>query len=200
MSARLRCAAALIAASLLAGGAVPASAGDQRLEALVPEVAAHPWSVDPGVKSFEHRLTFSPAFGYLGSERLFVARLSYSPAQWLAYEWSLGHNPGESVHAALHSVSAIVRYPLPGRFQPYLALGYGMMLIFPGQSINADPVTRNAVMAGGGLEIYVRNDLALRADLRQALVIGSDAVTGGLVAYDYFQPTIGLAFSRAIKP
>jgi len=192
--------ATLIAAAALAGAAAAARAGDVKLEALVPEASEHPWSVEPGVKSFAHRLTFSPAYGYLGSERLFVARIAYNPASWLGYEWSLGHNPAEAVHAALHSLSAIVRYPLPGRFQPYLAVGYGMMLIFPGQSINADPVTRNAVMAGGGLEIYVRDDLALRADLRQSLVIGSDAIHGGLVAYDYFQPTIGLAFSRAIRP
>ena len=194
-----RLATALLTAIALAACA-DARAGEQRLEPLVPEVAAHPWGVDPGVKRFENHLTFSPAFGYLGTERLFVARIAYNPTQWLGYEWSLAHNPGEAVHAALHSISAIVRYPLPGRFQPYAAVGYGMMLIFPGQSVNADPVTRNAVMAGGGLEFYVRNDLALRADLRQSLVIGTDAVRGGLVAYDYFQPTIGLAFSRAIRP
>jgi hypothetical protein len=182
-----------------AGTASPASAGDE-LEALVPAVSRRPFAIDPGVMPFEHRIAFSPAFGYLGSERMFIARLAYNPAPWLGWEWSLGHNPGESVHAALHSLSAILRVPIPGRFQPYAALGYGMLLVFPGQSINADPITRNAVMAGGGLEIYLRNDLALRADLRQSLVIGSDPVQGGLVAYDYFQPTIGLAFSRAIRP
>jgi hypothetical protein len=174
--------------------------GGDGLEALVPEVAHHPYRVEPGVRPFRHRLAFSPGYGALGSKRLFVARVTYHPNTWLGYEWSIGHNPGQSVHAALHMLSAIVRRPLSGRLQPYASGGYGMMLVFPGQSLNAAPVTKNALTIGGGLEFYIRGDLALRADVRRATVLGRERDRDGTVAYDYFQQTIGLAFYRSIRP
>ena len=170
------------------------------LEALVPEVARHPYRIDPGVRPFRNRLAFSPGYGSLGAKRLFVARVTYHPNAWLGYEWSIGHNPGQSVHAALHMLSAIVRRPLSGRLQPYLSGGYGMMLVFPGQSLNAAPVTKNALTIGGGLEFYVRGDLAVRADARRVTVLGRERDRDGIVAYDYLQQTIGLAFYRSIKP
>jgi len=170
------------------------------LEALVPELAEHPYRLAPGVRPFQNRLAVSPAYGLLGSKRLFALRVSYSPSQWLAWEWSIGHNPGQSVHAALHMLSAIVRRPLPGRFQPYAAAGYGMMLVFPGQSINAAPVTKNALAIGGGLEFYIRGDLAIRADFRHDTVLGRERDKEGTVAYQYFQQSIGLAFYRSIRP
>ena len=92
----------------------------------------------------------------------------------VGYEAALGHNPGQSVHAVIHSLSALVRYPLPGRFQPYLSAGYGMMMVFPGQSLNADPVTKNALAIGGGLEFYIRSDVAVRAEMRHATVFGKE--------------------------
>jgi hypothetical protein len=170
------------------------------LEALVPELAEHPYRLAPGVRPFQNRLAVSPAYGMLGSKRLFALRVTYHPSQWLGYEWSIAHNPGQSVHAALHMLSVIVRRPLPGRFQPYAAAGYGMMLVFPGQSLNAAPVTKNALAIGGGLEFYIRGDLAIRADLRHDTVLGRERDKEGTVAYDYFQQTIGLAFYRSIRP
>jgi hypothetical protein len=104
------------------------------------------------------------------------------------------------VHAVLHSLSAIVRHPLPGRFQPYACAGYGMAMVFPGRSIRADPVTKNAVSAGGGLEFYLRGDLALRWEMRGARVIGRQRDRDGVVAYDYLQQTVGLSFYRTIQP
>jgi hypothetical protein len=170
------------------------------LEALVPEVAHHPFRVPPGVRPFRNRLSFSPGYGTLGAKDLFVARVTYHPSSWLAYEWSIGHNPGQSVHAALHMLSLVVRRPISGRFQPYLSGGYGMMLVFPGQSFNAAPVTKNALTIGGGLEFYIRGDLAVRADLRHATVLGRERDREGTVAYNYYQQTIGLAFYRSIRP
>lgn len=170
------------------------------LEALVPELAANPYRLEPGPRQFQHRLSFSPAYGTLGSERLFTARVTYNPESWLGYEAAIGHNPGQSVHAVLHTLSAIVRHPLPGRFQPYLGLGYGMVMVFPGRSINAAPVTKNSLAMGGGLELYIRSDLALRADVRHATVFGRERDRDGIVAYDYLQETIGLAFYRSIRP
>lgn len=181
--------------------APPRAMGDgSPLEPLVPQIANHPYRLEPGVRPFLHRLSVSPAFGYLGSEPLFAMRVEYDPGAWLGYEGTIAHNPGQSVHAVLHTLSAIVRRPLPGRFQPFLSGGYGMILVYPGQSINADPVTKNALTLGGGLEFYIRSDLALRADLRSATVFGRQGNHDGIVAYNYLQETIGLSFSRTIQP
>ena len=170
------------------------------LEALVPELAEHPYRLAAGVVPFANRLSFSPAFGYLGSEKLYALRVTYNPSSWLGYEGAVGHNPGQSVGAVLHTLSVIVRHPFAGRFQPYLTGGYGMLLVSPGRSINADPVTKNALTVGGGLEFFIRGDLAIRAEMRSATVFGSERDHEGVVAYDYLQETIGFAFYRSIAP
>ena len=183
--------------------ASPARAGDDDdtpLQPLVPELADHPYHLEPGVHPYEHRLAFSPAFGFLGSERLFAVRVEYSPTPWLAYEGSIAHNPGRSVHAVLHTFTANLRRPMPGRFQPFVSGGYGMILVFPGLASNADPVTKNALTIGGGMELFIRNDLALRADLKHATVLGRQGDHDGIVAYNYLQETIGFSFCRTIKP
>ncbi|NOT34271.1 MAG: hypothetical protein HOP12_08900 [Candidatus Eisenbacteria bacterium] len=170
------------------------------IEALVPELSEHPYRLAPGPRAFMNRISFSPGYGRLGSESLFAFRLAYNPNAWLGYEAMLGHNPAQSVHAVIHSLSAIVRAPLPGRFQPYGTGGYGMMIVFPGQSLNADPVTKNALTVGGGLELYLRSDLALRGEMRYATVFGRDRDREGVVTYNYVQETIGLSFYRSIRP
>lgn len=170
------------------------------LEAMVPELAEHPYRLAPGVMNFTHRLSFSPAFGFLGSEKLYTLRVGYNPSSWLGYEAAIGHNPGQSVGAVLHTLSVVVRKPFASRFQPYLAGGYGMLLVSPGRSINADPVTKNALTVGGGLEFFIRGDLAIRAEMRSATVFGSERDHEGVVAYDYLQETIGFAFYRSIAP
>lgn len=170
------------------------------LEYMVPELAGGSFRVDPGRRQYLHRFAFSPAFGRLGGEKLYSVRAAYSPNRYLAWEASIGHNPGQSVHALLHTLSAIVRYPVPGRLQPYGALGYGMILVFPGESLNADPVTGNVFAAGGGLEIYVRNDLAVRLDARSITVPGGQPGSDESVAYTYGELTAGLSFYRGIAP
>jgi len=171
-----------------------------RLEPLNPELADAPYRLDPGPRPFQNRIAFSPGFGFLGSERLFAFRFAYHPDPWLGYEASIGHNPGQSVHAVLHMLSAIVRRPLPGRWQPYVSGGYGMMMVFPGRALNAAPVTKNALAVGGGLEFYIRSDLALRADVRHATVFGREKDRDGVVAFNYLQETVGLSFYRSVKP
>lgn len=170
------------------------------LEALNPELASHPYQLAPGPRPFQHRLSVSPAYGYFGSEELYTLRLGYNPDRWLGYEAQLGHNPGQAVHAVIHSLSAVLRYPLPGRLQPYVSAGYGMVMVFPGLAVNAKPVTKNALAVGGGLEMYIRSDLAVRAEMRHATVIGSQRDSDDIVAYEYAQGTIGLAFYRSIQP
>jgi hypothetical protein len=100
----------------------------------------------------------------------------------------------------LHGVNAIVRRPFPGRFQPYLTGGYGMITVHPGRSINADPVSKNLLTVGGGAELYIRSDLALRADMQYVTVFGRERDRDGVVGYDYLQQTIGISFYRSIAP
>ena len=177
-----------------------AVAPKRALVSLVPEIAEHPYHLAPGVRPFAHRLAVSPGFGFFGSEKLYTMRAMYNPDSWLGYEAALGHNPGQSVHAVLHSFSFVVRHPFQGRLQPYLTGGYGMVLVFPGRSVNAKPVTKNALTAGGGLEWFLRDDLAIRGDLRHATVFGQQRDREGLVAFDYLQGTVGLSFHRMIQP
>lgn len=170
------------------------------LEPLQPELASHPYALAPGARPFQNRLCVSPGFGSLGTQRLFVLRIAYNPSRWLGYEAMLGHNPNQAVHAVVHMFNAIVRKPISGRLQPYLSAGYGMTVVLPGKSLNADPVTKNTLAAGGGLEIYIRSDLALRAEMRGTMVLGRQQNQDGIVAYDYREQTIGLSFYRSIRP
>ena len=163
---------------------------------LVPELEHAGYSFDLDREHFAHRIGFSPAYGALGDNELFAFRISYSPNTWLGYEASLGHNPAEGLHALLHTFNVLLRYPLPGRFQPYATLGYGMLTVYPGQALNADPVTKNALTFGGGLELYIRNDVAVRGEMRGASVIGQELNQNSAVVYDYREYTIGFSFYR----
>jgi opacity protein-like surface antigen len=170
------------------------------LEALRPEAARAPFALATGVRPFRNRLSVSPGYGVLGRDRLFVLRAAYHPSSWLGYEAALGHDPGRSVHAILHSFSVLARWPLSGRLQPYAAAGYGMVMVEPGPSINAKPVTKNALTGGAGLEWFIRDDLSLRSEVRQAAVFGEQRGQTGVVVYDYTQATIGVSFYRSIRP
>lgn len=167
-------------------------------EYLVPELAGNPLHLDEGPRPFRSRLSFSPGFGRLGRETLYTLRLAYNPNAWLGWEASFGHNPGESVHALLHTLSALLRRPLPGRVQPYGSLGYGMIMVYPGESLNSDPVTKNALTAGAGLEIYVRDDVALRGEIRGVAVLGGTDPDGDAASWRYAEKTIALAFYRGV--
>ena len=167
-------------------------------EYFVPELAENTFSIEDGPREYRHRFSFSPAFGRLGNEKFYAFRAAYNPNRWLGWEATVGHNPGQSVHALTHSLNAVLRYPLPGRFQPYGTLGYGMILVFPGEALNSDPVTENLFSAGGGLEVYVRNDLAVRLDARNVTVPGGDPVTGETTTYQYREFTAGLSFYRGL--
>jgi len=201
---RAAAAGAEASASPEAGNTQPASPAaaptihDGR-EYLVPELAEGPFAIQPGRHRFLDRLSFSPAFGRLGDGKVHAVRAAYHPQRWLGWEATIGHNPGRSVHALTHSLDAVLRWPLPGRFQPYGAIGYGMILVFPGEVLNSDPVTGNLFEAGGGLEIYVRDDLAVRFDARHMTVPGRDAATDESVSYGYAQWTAGLAFHRDLS-
>ena len=95
-------------------------------------------------------------------------------------------------------LSAIVRRPLPGRFQPYATVGYGLTMVFPGRALNADPATENTLSWGGGIEVYLRNDLALRSELRGLTVLGGNRNRSGTVVYGYREATFGFSFYRTL--
>ena len=63
--------------------------------------------------------------------------------------------------------------------------------------MNASSVTENAFAAGAGAEVYLRNDLAVRGELRRIWVPGDDA-TGRSAVYEYGEATISLSFYRTI--
>ncbi len=165
---------------------------------LVPEMESGTTKISSGPRQFQRHLAFSPAVGKLGDNDLFVVRLAFNPNQWLGYEISLGHNPASSLHAVLHTFNVLFRYPFPGRFQPYASVGYGMMTVYPGKAIQADPVTKNILAYGGGLEIYLRDDVALRGELRSANILGQYRGLDETVAYTYPEYTIGLVFYRGL--
>jgi hypothetical protein len=170
------------------------------LEALVPGAARAPFGLSTGVRPYREKLAVSPGWGVLGTEQMFVLRAAYHPMEVLGYEAAIAHNPGQSVHAVLHSFSLLVHWPRPGRLQPYAVAGYGMVMVQPGPALNAKPVTRNALSGGAGVELFIRDDLALRGECRQAAVFGEQAGRDGVVVFDYLQATIGLVFYRSIRP
>lgn len=163
---------------------------------LVPSLENAGYRISPGKHKFKNRISFSPAIGKLGDENLFSLRLGFGPNTWLGYEIDLGHNPASSLHALLHTFNVVLRYPVPWRAQPFVTLGYGMMTVYPGRAINADPVTKNTITVGGGLEFYIRDDVALRGDVRSANVLGQELGSEGTVTYAYLQYTIGFSFYR----
>ncbi|MBK7049117.1 MAG: hypothetical protein IPH48_21955 [bacterium] len=183
---------------LASGARAQAPAADTELQWLVPEMKGAGLRVSPGPRQFLRAFAFSPGIGRLGDEDLFALRLAYNPNPWLAWEVALGHNPTSSLQALLHTFNAVVRKPLPWRVQPYLTAGYGMMTVYPGRAIEADPVTKNAVTYGGGLEIYLRNDVALRGEMRAATVFGQEAGREGTATYTYREYTAGIVFYRKL--
>jgi hypothetical protein len=170
------------------------------LEALRPALAEGAYRIEPGPRPYLRRFSVSPAFGTLGSDHLYAMRFTFSPDPWLGYEASLAHDPNHGVHAIFHNFSVILRRPLAGRLQPYLAAGYGMTVVLPGRAIAADAVTKNVLSAGGGLECFLRDDLALRYEMREATAFGHQPNHEGMAAYDYLEQTLGLAFYRTLKP
>lgn len=204
--------AMLLAAAALLGPMLPGVVAPARAQAaqaaesthadgrqwLVPALKDAGLRVSPGPRQFLRAFAFSPAIGQLGDEDLFALRLAYNPNTWLAWEVALGHNPTSSLQALLHTFNAVVRRPLPWRLQPYLTAGYGMMTVYPGQALEADPVTKNAVTLGGGLEFYLRDDVALRGEMRAATVFGQQAGRDGTATYTYREYTAGIVFYRKL--
>ncbi len=173
---------------------------DVGLTYLVPEMEGRTFQFSGAASPYLHRLGFSPGVGRIGIEPLTAFRLSYAPSRWLEYEASVGHNRGQSVHALVHLLSGRLRYPLAFRIQPYVTVGFGMILVFPGASLNTSPVTKNILAAGGGLEVFLSDDLAVRAELRRLGVFGRDAQQEESAVFGYSETTLGFSFYRHLEP
>lgn len=205
------CAVVARAETDVAGPPAPRTSALKRHPGLIPVATGTPiraFELSPGPRPFLRRLSFSPGYGWLGAGRLYSFRLGFNPNRWMGYEMSIGHAPGDAVHALFHSLSVQARVPLASRVQPYATAGYGMMLVFPGRLLNADAVTKNSLSIGGGLEIYLRDDVALRGELRHRSVLGRDPAldttpdgTGARrsgAVYDYREASIGITFYRSL--
>ena len=195
---RARALGILLAAGLLPGPARAETPAPQGVEYLVPSMTAGRAQLAAGDRPYRHRLGFSTAAGSLGAHRQYALRLAYYPRRWLGYEASVAHNPAASVHALFHDFSVVLRRPLPWRLQPYVSAGYGMMIAFPGGALLADSVTRNAFCAGGGLELFLRDDVALRLEARGRRVL--DREDGETLYYDYADYSAGFVFYRSLTP
>lgn len=171
---------------------------DDGVEYLRPELEGATTRLSEGPRQFLKRASFSPGYGRLGEQEYFVFRFAYNPNSWLGWEAGLGHNPARSVQSVLHNLSAVLRYPVPFRIQPYASVGYGMLTIYPGKTINADPVTKNALTYGAGLEVYLRDDVAVRGEILGTAVMGRDAVGTGSATYTYREITLGFSFYRSL--
>jgi hypothetical protein len=184
-----------LAAPASAAGNSPADSSG--VEYLVPAMRGRSLHLADGPRPYLRRLAFSPGFGQLGSEPYYLLRLAYNPQRWMAYEAVIGHNPAHSVHSLIHSLNAVLRWPFSGRIEPYASLGYGMMLVFPGRVFAADPVTANQLSAGAGIELFLRDDVALRGEWKTHHVTNgqTDRFAGGR---DYQEFSFGLAFYRDI--
>ncbi len=188
--------AAALAGAPLGAAAAPAAAGRAEVEYLVPALAQGRLALAPGDRPYQRRFGFSIGAGELGGQRQYLLRAAYAPRSWLAYEATVAHNPASSVHALFHDFGLLLRRPLPWRLQPYLTASYGMMIAFPGGALLADSVTRNVLSAGGGLELFLRDDLALRLDARGRRVLHPTA--GGTLVYDYADYSAGFIFYRSL--
>lgn len=167
--------------------------------ALLVNAQPGPFELSDGPRAFWRHLAVSPAYGQIGEQDLYALRVAYYPNAWFGYEASAAHSPGQSVHALLHTLTAVARYPFAGRFQPYAAAGYGMIHVFPGEALNADPVTKNTLAYGGGLETFIRDDVALRFDLRGRTIFGRTPFEGEAAIYNYWEGTLGFSFYRALE-
>ena len=82
-----------------------------------------------------------------------------------------------------------------------LSLGALALLALPllaAREDDADRVSKNTLTAGGGIEFYIRDDVALRGEVRGATVLGQQFGSDGTVAYGYREFTIGFSFYRSL--
>jgi len=142
-------------------------------------------------------LALTTSGGQLGDHPIYNLRLAYFGRDWLGLEATIAHNPASDVHAALHYANATALLPNLSRVRAFATAGLGIIHVFPGTAINADPVTKLLVNAGGGTHLFLRDDLALRFEARSFTVLDQQESHRG--AYHYFEWSGGLTFYRSLR-
>jgi len=142
-------------------------------------------------------LVLSAAAGQLGEEALYSFHLAYFPTQRLGLEATIAHNPSGSTHAALHHVGAVVPLLHAGRLRPFVVAGLGTIQVFPGTATNAKSVTKLMLHAGGGAQLHLRGDVALRVEARGLSAVDQQEDHSGFLGYA--QWSVGLAFHRRLR-
>lgn len=141
-------------------------------------------------------LAMSVSAGQLGGEPLYNLSLAYFASPWLGLEGTLGHNPAGPVHAVLHHANATALLPNVSRLRPFATAGLGIIHVFPGTSVNATSVTNLLLNAGGGLHLFLRDDVALRVEARSFTVLDQQEAHRG--TYHYVEWSGGLTFYRSL--
>jgi hypothetical protein len=139
-------------------------------------------------------LAMTVSAGQLGSDPLYNLRLAYFASSWLGLEGTIAHNPAGSVHAALHYANATALLPNLSRLRPFTTAGLGIIHVFPGTAVNATSVTKLLLNAGGGLHLFLRDDVALRLEARSFTVLDQQEAHRG--RYHYVEWSGGLTFYR----
>ena len=86
-----------------------------------PSCAQNPYRLAPGPRPFlNSAVTFSPGVRTSRSRRLVRVPHRLQPELVARLRGiARAHNPGQSVHAVINSLTAVVRHPWSGRFQPF---------------------------------------------------------------------------------
>jgi hypothetical protein len=151
------------------------------------------WSATPPAAE---TLTLGATAGRFGADPVYALRLGYFALPWLGVEATLAHNPSSDVQALLHYVDAAARWRGPLRFSPFATAGLGTIHVFPGDAVNARSVTKLLLNVGGGTHFALRDDVALRLEVRSFTVVDQQEGRGG--AYHYMEWSGGLTFSRPL--
>lgn len=141
-------------------------------------------------------LTMTASAGQLGGDPLYNLRLGYFAGSWLGLEGTIAHNPAGALHAVLHYANATALLPNLSRLRPFTTAGLGIIHVFPGSSVNATSVTKMLVNAGGGLHVFLRDDVALRLEARSFTVLDQQEAHRG--TYHYVEWSGGLTFYRPL--
>ena len=141
-------------------------------------------------------LAMTVSAGQLGGDPLYNLRLGYFASPWLGLEGTVAHNPAGPVHALLHYANATALLPNLSRLRPFATAGLGIIHVFPGAAVNATSVTNLLLNAGGGLHLFLRDDVALRLEARSFTVLDQQEAHRG--TYHYVEWSGGLTFYRPL--
>ena len=171
----------------------PAAVAAQEHSPVAPPAAAT--SAAP-LSGWGEHLMLAVTAGQLGSDALYSFHLAFFPSQRLGLEATIAHNPSSGTHAALHHLGAVLPLLQTGRLRPFVVGGLGTIEVFPGTATNAKSVTKLVLHAGGGAQLHLRSDVALRVEGRGLGVVDQQEDHDGFLGYA--QWSVGLVFHRSL--